>query len=126
MPSSSIENRIGALTPTTSKRATSQRARLAGEPRPSGKRCAPSSLLPPSGEVPARPPGKRPPSARTRAPSGPLLHAQTRAARGASRRAAGVKDTKDAVSPVFSPWGIGHRFVLFRLPQVFEARAAYC
>lgn len=37
MPSSSIENRIGALTPTTSKRVPSQRARLAGEPRPSGK-----------------------------------------------------------------------------------------
>ena len=51
MPSSSIENRIGVLTPTTSERVPSRRAPLAGEPRPSGKRCAPSSLLPPSGGV---------------------------------------------------------------------------
>ena len=64
MPSSSIENRLGALTPTTSKRAPSQRAPLAGDPRPSGKRCAPSSLLPPSGEVPASSPGKSPPALR--------------------------------------------------------------
>ncbi len=80
MPSSSIENRIGALTPTTSERVPSRRVPPAGKPRPSGKRCAPSSLLPPSG-------GESSPSGEAPSGEAPSLCANAGPFRPASARA---------------------------------------